>query len=296
MTAVSVSDRTWVLYYLYALIISAANFLPLLVDTPLLTEKLPPRTIYFLIICFFLSLPLIFEFFLDIFVSKLSTVGEKLKEPKVGYFFLLVSLFLPGFTVSGQLEKASSPHGVMFINCFVSFLQSLVIIGQYDKLQFRTRGHWSAKHCLVVVFLYVASQVCLNLAVAFSPVRFGYKYRLEWCLGLAFAFGVLCFAGHSMFSKRYILDWFLHKYYGKPSAYPAWEVNDYVSIVLQCIAATYFIVNFVICAVFLDQQYDSQYYLNVGIVTHIVLGLCAAILPGRVVRKSFILLNVSGST
>lgn len=288
------STRKWFLYYLVCLIMAGANFLPLLVDTPLRSRTPPQRTIYYLIICFILSLPLMFEFFLDVVVSQLSTSAKKLSEPKAGYFMIVLALFLPVCTISGPIEDARSHCGVLFINCFISFLLSLIVVGLYDKLQFRTKGHWQLLGCLSTVFFFIASQVLLNLGVAFGPVEDeDYKFhlktpRVRWCLGMAFASGIAAFLLTSFFSKRYIISM-----WKKASLSVLGSIDDYVAVVLQCIASVYFIVNSTTILVYLVDRWDFDHYLNVFVISLIVLGLCAAILPGRVVRKKFMLLNVS---
>ena len=284
--------KSWLIYYFCAFAISASNFGPLLVKSHSENLAPPERMIYYLIVCYILSLPLLFEFTVDMVISLITFSFNKMSEPRVGYLLVLISLFLPIVVVSGPIEGASSSHNIVTLNCFVSFLQSLVIIGQYDKLQFRTKGHWTVVGCLSVIVFYVASQVLLNLGVVYDhneddvPFASRPKY-FQICTSISLVCGVLSFCLHYYLKKNYFYSLWVD-----PSSMDHWRTDDYVAMVLQFIAAVYFCMNVIVCALFMFNGKDFHHYTNVGILTHIILGLCTAILPGRVVRNNFILLKV----
>lgn len=288
--------KSWLLYYILSLVLAVVNFSPLLADTPLHRSSPPHRTIYYLIMCYTMSLPLVFEFLLDFVVSILSTSSRKVMEPKVGYVMIILAMLLPVCIVSGPLEDATTPYSAVFVNCFMSFLQNLILIGLFDKLLFRTKGHWTVRGCLSVLVFFVASQVCLNLGVLYGPVDMDHlsfttrSERVKWLLCSSIVSGIICFVLHNCLSKKY-----LKNFYSNGFSIESLEIDDYVSIVLQFIAFAYFVVNFSVSISLLVDRYDFNRYVNIGVISHIILGLCAAILPGRVVRKHFLVLQVISS-
>lgn len=250
----------------------------------------PRRTVYLLYTCYMLSAPLLFEYIMDVMVWLGSHAADKNQCPRFSNLVMILSMFLPFFIIDGSIESASSQYNVLFINCFVAFLQTLILVAQYRKLQDR---HWSIGASLICIALFVASQMAFTYSLLHG--QDGYNSLdnkpLTISLALSIAFGFVCAVCHQCFSKLYLYEYLISLRRGKVPA--KWDTNDYLFFLLQSMTSVYFIINFFISIVFLINRYDSQYYLNTAVTAHIVLGLVAAMLPGRVVSKNLIVLNVS---
>ena len=283
------SVRSLVFYYIVSLVIASFSFIPLITHGNSVLEPVPKRTIYLLISCSILATPLLLEYMVDLILWYASSRSVLSSQPRLGNFVMLISMFLPVCILQGTLENAECRHSALFVNCFVSFLHAIIIIAQYRKLQDR---HWSIFKSLICISFYVASQICSSYAVIYSMHSYNSynNYPLTVSLALYFAFAFICTAFHRLFSKQYLFE-YVQSFFRDRGAL-GWDTNDYVFFCLQFITAIYFIVNFITAIVFLVNRYDSQYYLNTGVITHIVLGLTASILPGRMVQKNLYVLNV----
>lgn len=286
---VAKSFKALLCYYVTASAVAALNFLPLFYQPESPQQIVLPRTTYLLVACSMLSAPLLLEYVVDVVIWFASTASVKQSEPRLGNFIMLLSLFLPVAITKGTLENVSCPYNALFVNCFVSFLQSLILVALYRKLQDR---HWTSTGSLICITFYVGSQLGSSFAIVYNvDEKSEYGSSSTVSLALYFAFGALCAACHRVWCKQYVVEYLLAYWRSKPP--PAWDTNDYVFIALQFITSLYFIVNFLTSMVFLINRYDSQYFINTDIITHIVLGMMACILPGRMVRKNLIVLNVS---
>lgn len=281
-----VSHRMRFVFYLCGLLFTLANFFPLLSKSPLLHRDLPTEIVYQLIFCYILSLPLLLELFADILIAKIAK--SHLDEYHLGYFILLLSLFLPVILIKNSLVDAQSDYSILFTNCFISFLQSIVIIAQYDWLIVVT-GQWSIFGCLLCSALFVGSQTTQNYAIAYSPTKRENKYSNSF-LFVSFVLGILCLIAHMVYSKHYIRLFCSYCCRSK-EARPTLDTNSLVGAVLQSSTALYIIVTIITTLTFFGDFVSRN--LLIDVVTHIVLVLCISIIPGRIIRKKLFLANVS---
>lgn len=285
------SQRSFVIYYVVAFILSLTNFIPVLSVGPLISHaKVEQNTENFMNVCYLMSLPLLFEFTLDTIAAQFQALSVlKDLEHRFGHGLLLFSLFLVVFLVSGnQMEHTSA----FVVNCVFALLQSLVITGVYGKLQAHGNGHWSVRSSWLVLLFFVLSEISTRFGMLYHS-RNALSYTI--CVSFAFAYMVICLLIHLYFSKKFLHHFLGIKWGATIPPGPA-GIDDIVCLILQAILTIYLLVSIFSNGYFLLWGYQLNEYTNLEILKQLVLALCASILPGRMIRRSFILLRVRNIT
>lgn len=277
------------MYYCVAFLLCVVNFIPLMVEVPSSRAKVAANTENFLNVCYLLSIPLLFEFTLDTIASQFQALSVlKELEHRFGHGLLLISLFLVVFLVPGNFFDQLS---AFVVNCVFAMLQTLVITGMYGKLLAHGNGHWTVRGSWAVILFFVLSELCTRFGMIYHS-RSDLSYTL--CASFALAYMVICFLIHWYLRKKFLAHYLGIKIGSSVPAGPS-GIDDIVCFILQGIITVYLLVSICVLCLFLVSGYDLEKYTNVEILKQLVLALCASILPGRMIRRSFILLRVSVS-
>lgn len=264
-------------------IICMLNFLPLIVNSDLQSKAcMARRTEDFLNICYLLSIPLLFEFSLDTIAAQFHTLSQlNGLEHRFGHALLLVSMFLSVIFVN--IDDVSG----FIVNCFFSALQSLVITAVFGKLMYHGDNHWSKAGSWSVLALFVFSEICTHFGMLYHGHD---KEAYTICIALSFLFMILCLIVHFVLRMKFLASLLNLKLGFTPPVLKT--ADDIVCMILQVIIVIYLVCSICSNGAFLLGSYDMEVYTNAEIIKQIVLALCAAILPGRMIRRSFLLLKV----
>lgn len=281
------TQRLYALYYLIAFFLCLANLVPILFAKAHFSD-LSSETVDLLHICYLVSIPLLFEFILDSIAAKFQALSPlKDLEHRFGHGLLLLSLFLVVFVVPFEIENDS----VIVVNSVFSLLQTLVIVGVFGKLLAHGNGHWSIVGCWSVVVLFVLSKIFSEFGIFLGKVSSEFVF-----VALSLVCMILCFLVHIYLGKKLFVQYLACRMgYTAINCESSSGIDDIVCCILQGIVSLYLLVSIFALAVFLSWRYPVDTYTNVEILKQLILALCAAILPGRMIRRSFILLKVSNS-
>lgn len=276
--------QSFFLYYCVAIILCLLNFLPIVVKDQMVSKAcMAKNTENLLNVCYFLSIPLLIEFILDTVASQFQTLNQlNGLEHRIGHGLLLVSMFLAVIIVNvGEVNS-------FLVNCFFSALQTLVLTAMFGKLQYHSNNHWNKIRCWCILSLFVFSEICTHWGMLYHGHD---KQAYTICIALSFVFLILCLVAMSALRKNF-LAYFLHLKLGKYVPPVPKTADDIVCLILQAIIMLYLVCSISANGAFLIGSYDKEGYTNMEIIKQIVLALSAAILPGRMIRRSFLLLKV----
>ena len=278
------STQSFVIYYFWALVICMLNFVPLAFGKQLMpTACMTRNTENFLNICYLLSIPLLLEFILDTVAAQFNTLSPiNGLEHRFGHALLLVSMFLAVIIVN--IHEVSW----FVVNCYFSTLQTMVIIAVFGKLQYHGNQHWSMMGSWSVILLFVFSEICIHFGMLYHENN---NRAYSECIALSFVFMICCLFSHLLLRKKFLAH-FLNVKLGKFIPPALKTPDDIVCLILQVIIALYLTVSIATNGAFLLGTYERDVYTNLEIIKQIVFALCAAILPGRMIRRSYLLLQV----
>ncbi len=280
-------------YYIVLLVVNLVNFVPGVYSRyslKLQNQPISNKPLYWMSASAILSVPLIFEFILDTIVSVFYPVyHHNILEHRFGHSMLLLSLALPAIAVFAAPYQPEVD--LLFASCLVNCCQALAIFAIYGKLQVFGQGDWNFFNSMGVVLLYLAAQLAINFGIGKcgnNPTC--YIPSLNSTISILFL--VVCLVLHVWFSRRFLYDLYAIFMKKKHEAI-SFSSNQYTCLVLILILCGYLISKILLAIGNLRNSHSLQEVLTVHIAVHLALALCAAVLPGRMIRRGMVALKVS---
>ncbi len=277
------------IYYIIALSLSALNFAPIINrdinsawNSYYQKEKIPKSLSYWFLSSFVLSIPLILEFILDTFASKMhSTYYLNVLDHRFGQALLLFSLSLPVVL----LFDIPSDHDTLLCRCLLSFCESLAISAIFGKLQVFSQGRcWKAWNSCLVITLFLVAQVSLNFESEEMSSFSG--LLISFMLAMARLMLVLWFAREHLTEMLSLLR--NRKFHATVTA------NKYKSFVLLVLMFVYLIARLLLLVYFMfTSGPDLEQTVVVRLSLLIIISVGGCVLPGRMFRRGVVVLKVS---
>ncbi len=281
-------------YYAMAILLAYANFVPTHFTKESLHKKSPAISLevqYWFSGSCILSIPLIFEFVLDFFVSLLYPVfHQNILEHKFGHSFLLLSLALPAILVFSihSLSEMDS----LFGSCFIDCCQALAIFSIYGKLQIFSLGEWNIRNTTIISMIFLGANMFINFAVGECGEE-SHQQLNQLNVFMALLLTIVCVLLHSWFSRHALHDLYACTFRKKSQESISFTSNQYTCLVLILILYGYFLCRMFFYVDYLGKPRGLQSVLTSHLVLQIVLAVCAAVLPGRMIRRGMVTLKVS---
>ncbi len=286
-------SHTMFIYYSIALIVNLTNFVPGVYSRyhlDLLNQPISVKPMYWLSVSCILSIPLIFEFVLDAVVSVLYPIfNHNILEHRFGHSMLLLSLAMPALIVIGVRYQPEAD--LLFASCYVDCCQALAIFAIYGKLQTFGPQEWGFFNSFGIAILFLAAQMSVNFGIGRCGDDINCQID-ENSILISVLFLTVCLILHVWYSRRILYDLYA-VFMKKQHESLSFSSNQHTCLVLTLILCGYFSSRILLSLGYLRSKHSLQDVLSVHIAVHVALALCAAILPGRMIRRGMVALKVS---
>eukprot|EP01038_Epipyxis_sp_PR26KG_P011756 gene11756-15730_t len=229
-------------------------------------------------ITFGISIPLIIEYYLDSFMRWLDadSAAHKVEEHRFGHGLIILTSFFTSFILlfNSQYFSVESYHRIISIGL------SIAVCGVMGKLQVFMKQYWKLENSLVIVVLFAVSQTLISASE--SPLM---------SIIPSILFSLLCLVKYSegclLLMKQKFCTW--------ENLKDVLQSNDYAAFMLSfglvglLLSQVIFRV-IVLCNLHIVSSFQVT-TVGIDIVTSTIFMIMVAVLPGRVIRRSLLLLK-----